>query len=84
MQPNKFQDITLPSEDTVQLFIYVSPGLIGLRQLLECESYCGESFTYFETYLLYETHWGLAMHVSVKYVSVSRKEVDTHVVPSYR
>ena len=51
MQPNKFQDITLPSEDTVQLFIYVSLGLTGLRQLLECEPYCGESFfTYFETY----------------------------------
>ena len=67
MQPNKFQDITMPSEDTVQLFIYVSPGLNGLRQLLECESYCGESFfTYFETYYLYETHWGLVMHVGVK------------------
>ena len=51
MQPNKFQEITLPSEDTVQLFVYVSPGLNGLRQLLECESYCGESFfVYFETY----------------------------------
>ena len=44
MQPNKFQDITLPSEDTVQLFIYVSPGLNGFRQLLECKSHCGESF----------------------------------------
>ena len=51
MLPNKFQDITLPSEDTVQLFIYVSTSLNELRQLLECESYCGESFfTYFETY----------------------------------
>ena len=43
MQPNKFQDITSPSEDTVQLFIYVSPGLNGF-------------FTYFETYYLRETH----------------------------
>ena len=39
MQPNKLQDITLPSEDTVQSFIYVSPGLNGLWQLLEYESY---------------------------------------------
>ena len=67
MQPNKFQDITLPSEDTVQVFIYVSPGLNGLWQLLECESYCGESFfTFVETYYPYETHWGPVMHVSFK------------------
>ena len=45
----------------------VPPGLNGLRQLLEWESYCRESFfTYFETYYLYQTHWPLVMHVSVK------------------
>ena len=32
MTPNKYRGITLPTEDSIQVFIYVSSSLKGLRQ----------------------------------------------------